>query len=62
MINPIDSTVPVTYTTKRTIVEVISGKETGEKKYTETSFDTVVYDQNGQTIPVTRVNKVDYYA
>jgi len=53
---------PITYTVQRTYVEVVPGKEPGEKKYVETSYDTIVYDENGQLDPVTRVNKVDYYA
>ena len=53
---------PITYTTQRTYVEVVPGKEPGEKKYVETSYDTIIYDKNGQLDPVTRVNKVDYYA
>lgn len=62
MIGPLESTVPVTYKTQRTVIEVVPGKEPGDKKYIETSYDTVVYESNGKTSPVTRVNKVDYYA
>lgn len=62
MIGPVESTVPVTYKTQKTFVEVVPGKEPGDKKYVETSYDTIVYESNGQTTPVTRVNRIDYYA
>lgn len=62
MINPIEAAIPVTYTNQRTYTEVVSGKEPGDKKYVETSYDTVVYDKNGQLDQVTRVHKVNYYA
>jgi len=62
MLPDVTSTVPVTYTTQRTLINVSPGEEVGENKYTEVTFDTIVYDKNGQVDPVVRVNKVDYYA
>jgi len=53
---------PITYTTRQTYVEVVPGKDSGDKKFVETCYDTIIYDQNGNLDPVTRVNKVDYYA
>jgi hypothetical protein len=58
----ITPTLPVTYVTQRTVINVVPGEEPGERKITETSFDTIVYDKNGQIDPVTRVNTVEYYA
>lgn len=53
---------PVTYVTQKTMISVVPGEEPGERKFVETSYDTIVYDKNGQIDPVTRVNTVEYYA
>ena len=53
---------PVTYVTQKTMISVVPGEEPGERKFVETSYDTIVYDKNGQIDPVTIVNTVEYYA
>ena len=62
MFPEITSAIPVTYVVNKSAIEVVPGEEPGEKKIVKTSYDTIMYDKNGQLDPVTRVNTVEYYA
>lgn len=62
MFPEITAAVPTTYVIQKTMINVVPGEEPGEKKIVKTSYDTIMYDKNGQLDPVTRVNTVEYYA
>ena len=58
MFPEITAAVPTTYVIQKTMINVVPGEEPGEKKIVKTSYDTIMYDKNGQLDPVTRVNTV----
>ena len=62
MFPEITAAVPTTYVIQKTMINVVPGEEPGEKKIVKTSYDTIMYDKNGQLDPVTRVNTVEYSA